>query len=76
MRQDMRHGKRQAAGMDEFNEDDLSLDAVETVVLDVLRRLGDGPETRFAFFRRLLSVAKETIRERDSRSRTVPASPS
>ena len=43
--------------MDDFADDDLFLDAVDTGVLDVLQRLGDDPEARFSFFRRLLAVA-------------------
>ena len=35
------------------------LDAVEAVVLTALERIGDDPDARFRFFRRLLAMAKE-----------------
>jgi hypothetical protein len=40
--------------MDDFTDDDLFLNAVDTIVLDVLQRLGGHPETRLRFFRRPL----------------------
>lgn len=39
--------------------DEVFLEAVETVVLAALERIGDDPETRFNFFQRLLAVAQE-----------------
>jgi hypothetical protein len=39
--------------------DELFLDAVEAAVLAALERIGDDPEARFRFFRRLLAVAQE-----------------
>jgi len=38
MHHDARHGLRQAARMDDINDDELFLDAVDTIVLDMLRR--------------------------------------
>ena len=39
--------------------DEVFLDAVEVTVLAALERIGDDPDTRFRFFRRLLAVAGE-----------------
>ena len=51
--------------MDDINDDELFLDAVDTVVIDVLQQLGNDPDAGFAFFRRLLAVAEEeTVRRR------------
>ena len=61
MRHDARHGLRQAARMDDISDDELFLDAVDTIVLDVLQQLGNDPDARFAFLRRLLVVAQETV---------------
>ena len=58
MHHDGRHGLRHAGRMDDFTDDDLFLDAVDAIVLDVLGRLGNDPVARFAFFRRLLDVAR------------------
>ena len=57
----------QAARMDtpDLDLDDVFLEAVETVVLAALERIGDDPEARFRFFRRLLAVAdEEAVRRR------------
>jgi len=61
MRGDPHHGLRQAPCMDDFTDDDLFLDAVDTIVLDVLQRLGDGPGARFAFFQRLVALAQKVV---------------
>jgi len=39
--------------------DQVFLDALEAVVRASLERIGDDPETRFRFFRRLLATAQE-----------------
>ena len=44
-----------------LNLDDLFLDAREVVVLAALKQIGDDPEARFRFFRRLLAVAEEEV---------------
>jgi len=49
--------------MDDFSYDELVLDAIDTIVLDVLQRLGDDTDARFAFFRRLLDVARDAVSE-------------
>jgi hypothetical protein len=58
--------KLKAACMEahDLDVDALSLDAVDTVLLATLEQLGDDPEARFGFFRRLLEVARETVQER------------
>jgi hypothetical protein len=48
--------------MDEPTQDELFLDAVDTVVLDALARIGDDPRARLAFFERLLAVVQEVLR--------------
>jgi hypothetical protein len=45
--------------MDEPTQDDLFLDAVDAIVLDALARIGDDPQARFAFFKKLLAVAQK-----------------
>jgi hypothetical protein len=47
-------------------DDALLLDMIESVVLDVLTRIGDDPGARFAFFRRLVVLAKDTVREAEA----------
>ena len=47
--------------MEDPTDDDVFLDAVETMVLNVLARLGDDPTTRFEFFRRRVAVAREVL---------------
>jgi hypothetical protein len=49
--------------MNDLTDDDLFLDAVDTMVLDALARIGNDPAARFAFFRRLLAVAKGDAQE-------------
>ena len=49
--------------MDDFTDDDVFLDAIDTVVLDVLQRLGEDSEARFRFFQRLLEVARDVAGE-------------
>ena len=43
----------------DLNLDEVFLDAVEAVVLAAVEQIGDDPEARFRFFRRLLAVAQE-----------------
>ena len=38
--------------------DELFLDAADTVILAALEAIGDDPQARFQFFRRLLAVAQ------------------
>ncbi len=40
-------------------DEELFLDMIDDVVLTVLDRIGDDPQARFEFFRRLLAVARE-----------------
>ena len=65
MRNDAPHRSRHAWVMNDFADDgdDLFLDAVETIVLHVLHRLGGDPEARFRCFRRLLDVARDVAEE-------------
>ncbi len=58
MRGDTRHRSRHAAGVGDLT-DELFLNAVDSIVLDALARIGDDPRARFAFFKRLLAVAQE-----------------
>jgi hypothetical protein len=41
----------------DLDADEVSLDAVDAVVRAALERIGDDPEARFSFFRRLLTVS-------------------
>ena len=50
--------------MDDPTDDDLFLDAVYAIVINALARIGDDPRARFAFFKRLLTVAQEVAKER------------
>ena len=50
---------RQYPCMDDLTDDDLFLNAVGSIVLDALERIGDDPQARFRFFKRLLAVAQE-----------------
>ena len=53
--------KPQAARIDapELDLDEVFVEALEVVVLAALERIGDDPEARFRFFRRVLAVAEE-----------------
>ena len=53
--------KAQAARMNtaDLDLDEVFLDAVDAGVLVALERIGDDPEARFSFFRRLLAVAEQ-----------------
>jgi len=53
--------KPQAARIDapELDLDEVFVEALEVVVLAALEQIGDDPETRFRFFRRLLVAAEE-----------------
>ena len=62
----------QAAGME--TDDDLFLDLVESVTRDVLDRIGNDPEARYAFFRRFLELAKEEVGRKPGRSLATPKS--
>jgi len=61
---DVRHGARHDQGMDDLTNDELFVDAADAIVLDVLERIGDHPRARYAFFKRLLTVAQEVAKER------------
>jgi hypothetical protein len=43
----------------DFDPDDVFLEAVDAAVLAALEQMGDDPDARFRFFRRLLAVAQE-----------------
>jgi hypothetical protein len=45
--------------------DDLFLDLVESVALDVLGRIGDDPDARYAFFQRFVALAQEVVADAD-----------
>lgn len=58
MRRDARREARQAQGMDDLT-DHLFLDAIDAIVLAARVRVRGDPRARFAFFSRLLAVARE-----------------
>ena len=58
--------------MDDPNDDELFLDAIEVIVLEALARIGDDPEARFSFFRRILAVAQEVAAEGAARVERAP----
>ena len=60
--------------MDEPTDDDLFLEAVDTIVLDALAAIGDDPGARFALFKRLLAVAQEVVEKPRRPGATSPAS--
>ena len=49
--------------MDNCNADDLVLDLIESITLDVLARLGNDREARYAFFRGFVELARQSIQE-------------
>jgi len=49
--------------MDDFTDDDLFLDAVDTLLLAALQQIGNDPGARFRLFRRLLAVAQEVVQK-------------
>jgi hypothetical protein len=61
--------------MDTSIHNELFLDAVDTVVLDVLERIGDDPSARYAFFRRLVAVAMKAAESDPDPIAGVPVSP-
>ena len=44
-------------------DNDLFLDLIESVTRDVLDRLGNDSDARYAFFRRFLEVARRVVRD-------------
>jgi hypothetical protein len=46
---------------DTTTEDDLLLEMIEAITLDVLARIGDGPDARYHFFKRFVGLAQETV---------------
>ena len=54
--------------MDNLNDDDLFLDAVDSIVLEALAAIGPDSCVRCAFFRRLLAVAHEPTVSRHFRT--------
>ena len=44
-------------------EDDLFLDLIESVAPDVLVRIGDDPDARYEYFRRLVELARRVVRD-------------
>ena len=52
--------------MQEFDDDDLFLDAVDDLVLAALEEIGQDPAVRFALFKGLLAAARAaTAQQRD-----------
>ena len=52
--------------MDAPTDDDLLLDLIATVTSDVLTRIGDDQEARFRFLKRLVALARETVRKAET----------
>ena len=44
-------------------DDDLFLDLLDTVVLDALGMIGDDREARYAFLRRFVALAQDSVRD-------------
>jgi hypothetical protein len=44
-------------------DDDLFLDMIESVTLDVLGRIGDDPEARYAFLKLFLALTQDVVRD-------------
>ena len=42
-------------------DDDLFADMVADITLDVLAKIGDDPDARYAFFKRFVELAKQTV---------------
>ena len=63
MRGDARHGARHHRCMNDLTDDGLFRDMVDAVVLDALGRIGDDPEARFGFFRRLVDLARQVVED-------------
>jgi hypothetical protein len=60
------------SSMDDPPDDDVFLDMIESVSVDVLSRIGDDPETRYAFFKRFVAVALETVRQAEAGKAAAP----
>jgi len=50
--------------MNDINDNELFLDAVDAVVLEALVAIGSDPRARLAFFRRLLAWRRRRVRRR------------
>ena len=57
--------------MDNGSADDLILDLIESVTLDVLARLGNDREARYAFLRGFVELARQSIQETAAARETV-----
>ena len=49
--------------IEDLTDDDLFLDMVDAIVIDALGRIGDDPKVRYAFFRRLVDLARQVVRD-------------
>jgi hypothetical protein len=49
-------------------EDEIFLDAADHILLEALTAIGNDPNARFAFFRRLLAVVQEAAAQADGRA--------
>jgi len=56
-------GARHDPGMDDFTDDDLFLDLIESVTLGVLHRIGEDQGARSAFFKRFVDLAREVVQD-------------
>ena len=63
-------GGRHAANMNGSADDDLLLDMIESVALDVLSRIGNEPDARFVFFKKLVVLAQQTVRQAEPGKQT------
>jgi hypothetical protein len=61
IRRDRPIGSRQYGRMESTTDADLFLDAVDDIVLDVLARIGEDPDTRYALFKGLVVAAQAVL---------------
>jgi len=47
--------------MNDLTDDELLLDMIVSIALDVLERIGNEPERRYAFIRQYVDLAKRTV---------------
>ena len=46
-------------------------EAIADVAFDVLNRIGDDPDARYAFFKRFVALAREVVRDHGNRAAEI-----
>ena len=53
--------------MDDLTDDEILIEAIADVTFDVLSRIGDDPDARYAFFKRFVELAMVAVEQSTKR---------